>query len=53
MQEIIQFLMNNTDVLEKVKEGTASLVGVTGEEVKAILEVFFDGQIAPKVYYWE
>ncbi|WP_342514207.1 competence pheromone ComX [Sporosarcina sp. FSL K6-1522] len=53
MQDIIQFLINNADVLEKVKAGTASLVGVTGEEVKAILEVFFDRQITPKVYYWE
>lgn len=53
MQDIVQFLIDNTDVLEKVKEGTASLVGVTGEEVKAILEVFFNEQIAPKVYYWE
>lgn len=53
MQNIIEFLISNADVVEKVKEGTASLVGVTGEEVKAILEVFFDEQIAPKVYYWE
>ncbi|MCG7336725.1 competence pheromone ComX [Sporosarcina sp. ACRSM] len=53
MQEIIQFLTENVEVVEKVKEGTASLVGVTGEEVKAILEVFFNEQIAPKVYIWE
>lgn len=52
MQDVIQFLINNADVLMKIKEGTASLVGVDAEQLKAILEVFFDGQIAPKAYYW-
>ena len=40
MQDVIQFLINNADVLQMVKEGTASLVGVSPEELKAILEVF-------------
>ena len=53
MQEIIQFLINNADVLSKVKEGTASLVGVSPEELKAILEVFFDDRIVPQVKYWK
>lgn len=53
MLDIIQFLINNTDVLNKVKDGTASIVGVSQEELKAILEVFFDGHITPKVYYWQ
>lgn len=52
MQEIVQFLVENADVLGKVKEGTASLVGVSPEELKAIIEVFFDNQIAPMAYYW-
>ncbi|WP_411567658.1 competence pheromone ComX [Sporosarcina sp. GW1-11] len=39
-------------MLEKVKDGTASLVGVSPEELKAIMEVFFDGQITPIAYYW-
>lgn len=52
MQDVIQFLINNTDVLNKVKEGTASLIGVNAEEVKAILEVFFDGAVTPKAYFW-
>jgi competence protein ComX len=52
MQQIVQFLVENADVLVKVKEGTASLVGVGPEELKAILEVFFDGSIDPKAYYW-
>ncbi|MFT8323612.1 MAG: competence pheromone ComX [Bacillus sp. (in: firmicutes)] len=53
MQEVIQFLIHNADVLMKVKEGTASLIGVNPEEQKAILEVFFDGKMTPKAYYWE
>jgi competence protein ComX len=52
MQDMIQFLINNLDVLIKVKEGTASLIGVSPEELKAILEVFSDYQKAPKAYYW-
>lgn len=52
MQEVVEFLINNADVLEKVKEGTASLIGVGAEELKAILEVFFDGAVNPKAYYW-
>jgi len=52
MQEVIQFLINNGDVLNKVKEGTVSLLDVNAEEVKAILEVFFNGEFAPKAYFW-
>jgi competence protein ComX len=53
MQEIIQFLVQNADVLQKVQEGTASLIGVSSEEVKAILEVFFGDSILPKTYFWQ
>lgn len=53
MQDVIQFLINNSDVLNKVREGTASLVGVSSEELKAILEVFFGEHIAPMAYYWQ
>ena len=35
MQDVIQFLINNADVLLKVKEGTASLVGVRCRGVKS------------------
>ena len=52
MQDVIQFLINNADVLLKVKEGTASLVGVSAEELKAIMEIFFGDQLAQKAYYW-
>lgn len=53
MQEIIQFLISNEEVLNKVKDGTASLVGVNAEEVKAILEIFIDGAVTPKAYIWK
>lgn len=54
MQDVIQFLIHNPDVLSKVKEGTASLIGVNSEELKAILEVFFEDQvITPKAYWWK
>lgn len=53
MQDVIQYLINNADVLNKVKEGSASLIGVSPEELKAILEVFFGGQLTPKAYYWQ
>jgi len=52
MQEIIRFLVQNADVLQNVQEGTASLIGISSEEVKAILEVFFSEQIIPSAYYW-
>lgn len=53
MQEVVQYLINNADVLVKVKEGTASLIGVNAEELKAIFEVFFESNIVPKVEYWK
>lgn len=52
MLEIIQFLMENQDVLQKLQEGMVSLIGVNADETKAILEVFFDVQNTVKDYYW-
>ncbi|WP_084787834.1 competence pheromone ComX [Anaerobacillus alkalidiazotrophicus] len=51
MQEIIQFLIKNPDVLERVKNGLASLVGVSYEEVAAILNVFTNSGIT-RVELW-
>lgn len=53
MKNTIQFLIQNTDVLKKVKEGKASLVGISIEEQEAILNVFFNEQDKQKVYYWQ
>ncbi|MDI3311639.1 MAG: competence pheromone ComX [Thermoanaerobacterium sp.] len=52
MQEIIRFLVNNVEVVTKVKEGKACLIGVTPEESKAIIEVFSDKPTTTKRYYW-
>ncbi|MFS0647060.1 competence pheromone ComX [Siminovitchia sp. 179-K 8D1 HS] len=53
MQEVVQYLINNPDVLIKVKEGSASLIGVNEEQLTAIMDVFFGKSIAPKAYFWK
>lgn len=40
LQQIIEYLIQNPDVIEKVKEGTVSLIGLSETEQQAILEVF-------------
>jgi competence protein ComX len=40
MEKVISFLIENPKVLFKLQEGTASLLGVSAEEVFAIIEVF-------------
>lgn len=52
MQEVIQFLVQNADILEKVKEGQACLVGVSSEELTAIWDVFFDVAVVQPAYFW-
>lgn len=54
MQRMIQYLINHDDVLSKVKEGKASLVGVSSEEQKAIFEVFSEQHAnLGSYYYWQ
>ncbi|WP_082732073.1 competence pheromone ComX [Sporosarcina sp. HYO08] len=52
MQEVIQFLVQNSDVLNKIKEGQACLIGVSAEELTAILDVFLDAAVVQPAYYW-
>ncbi|ARK32393.1 competence pheromone ComX [Halalkalibacter krulwichiae] len=40
MQEIIQYIMENPDLIEKVKAGTVQMVGLTIEENELLREVF-------------
>lgn len=40
LQNVVEYLMQNPDAKEKVKEGTASLIGLTKMEQKAVLDVF-------------
>lgn len=53
LQEIIRFLAENPDVLEQVKEGTASLIGVSEDEKQAILKAFVQGVVGtgPEEYW--
>lgn len=53
MQEVVQYLLNNADVLVKVKEGSASLIGVSEEQLIAIMNAFFEENIAPKAHFWK
>lgn len=43
MQEIVNFLIENPDVLEKVVSGEASLLGVDLDEVTGLVEGFLTG----------
>ena len=52
MQDIIHFLVQNPDVVQKVKEGTASLVGVSLDEVKIILDLVSD-TFQMRAGYWQ
>ncbi|WP_078552572.1 competence pheromone ComX [Bacillus alkalicellulosilyticus] len=53
MQEIIEFLIQNPDVVEKVKNGTASLLHVGDEEVKSILSVLLNNANELRVEMWK
>ena len=53
MLEMVQYLLNSPDVLVKVKEGTASLIGVNEDQLKAIMDAFSGENISPKIRYWK
>lgn len=52
MQEVINFLIGNPDVLEKLKNGTVSLLGVSFDEVKVIIDVLTGDSSIIKAGYW-
>ena len=39
LQNVVEYLMQNPDVKEQVKEGTSSLIGLSKMEQKAVLDV--------------
>lgn len=39
-KEVVEYLMQNPEVVEKVKEGKASLTGLSEMEQRAVLDVF-------------
>lgn len=54
MQEIINFLVQNPEVIEKIQNGTASLLGVNVDEVKAILDALSgENSLVKRMDYWD
>ncbi|WP_018933690.1 competence pheromone ComX [Gracilibacillus lacisalsi] len=51
MQATILYLSQNPDIMEKIKRGKASLLGVTQKENKAITE-YLKSSSDPVVQYW-
>ncbi|MGM0875517.1 MAG: competence pheromone ComX [Bacillota bacterium] len=51
MQEIVNFLIENPDVLEKVVNGQASLLGVELDDVLGLIEGLL-GSSSLKNLYW-
>lgn len=54
LQNVVEYLMKNPDVKEKVKEGTASLIGLTKMEQKAVVDIFgsSDSNSEVVIEYW-
>ncbi|MGE7021912.1 competence pheromone ComX [Solibacillus cecembensis] len=52
MQKIISYLVENHGILDLLKEGKVSLIGVSNEEVTAILDAF-EIDITSKLYLWK
>lgn len=50
MEEVISYLLSNPEIIQQVKDGTVSLVGVQEADVNLILNEV-DGLISPN-YYW-
>lgn len=50
MEELVIYLLNNPEIIQLVKDGKASLIGVDKEEVSSIIKEV-DGLITPN-YYW-
>ena len=54
LQNVIEYLMQNPDVKEKLIDGSACLIGLTEIEQKAVLDVFdsSDNIIVSPLVYW-
>lgn len=55
MQEIVNFLIENPDILEKVVNGQASLIGVEdSDELLGIITGLTDGlKLLPPAGFWK
>jgi competence protein ComX len=52
MQEIVNFLVENPDVLNKVVSGEASILGVELDEVLGLVEGFMGSGKLISTYWW-
>lgn len=50
MDEFVVYLLNNPEVFQQVKDGSASIIGVEKEEISTIIKEVND-LITPN-YYW-
>ncbi|KYD18578.1 competence pheromone ComX [Saccharococcus caldoxylosilyticus] len=51
MQEMIRFLVEYPEVIEKLQNGTVSLIGLSDLEVKAVIKVFSESM--EPLGYWK
>ncbi|QNF26865.1 MULTISPECIES: competence pheromone ComX [Metabacillus] len=52
MQEIVNFLIENPDVLEKVVNGQASLLGVDLDDVLGVIEGILSSEKLVNLYWY-
>ncbi|PYZ98740.1 competence pheromone ComX [Alteribacter lacisalsi] len=53
MKEVVQFLLENPDLVEKVKNGTVTLIGVSKSEAEAIISVLHNKEsLSGSSHYW-
>jgi competence protein ComX len=54
MQTTIEYLIKNPDILEKIKNGEASLLGISDKQRVAIYETFKKGytSVLKSLQYW-
>lgn len=53
-KEVVEYLMQNPEIIEKVKEGKASLTGLSEMEQQAVLDVFesLGNTTGSPPYFW-
>ncbi|TDQ36103.1 competence pheromone ComX [Aureibacillus halotolerans] len=52
MQTMVHYLMEKPEVLEQVKRGTVSLIGITEEEKAAVIQAFTEEGVR-KADFWK
>lgn len=53
LQNVVEYLIENPDIKDKVKEGSASLVGLTKMEQQAVIDSFEDEpSVVGPLQYW-